>query len=179
MSYQLYVLPSDLPYLFPSVLPTFFPSVLPSFLPSVLPSFLPYVLPFFLFPAAAARPLPPHVHGRSGAKLEVAFSQEEQEPGHGPGGGSQLPGQEHTGQAGLLEQQTQARPVAQDLRGDADVLEEPAHGVLRLQVQELETADAGAELAVVYGPGGPQAQHLPAGRGGGGPRVAHRLQDRQ
>jgi len=48
-----------------------------------------------------------------------------------------LTGSEYPPEAGLLEQQGQAAPLAQDLCGHADVLEEPAHGVLRLQAQEV------------------------------------------
>ena len=40
--------------------------------------------------AAAARPLPPDVHGRGGAELQVAPRQEEQESRHRLGGGPDL-----------------------------------------------------------------------------------------
>ena len=44
---------------------------------------------------------------------------------------------EHPPEAGLLEPEGQAPPLAQDIRRDAHVLEEPAHGVLRLQAEEV------------------------------------------
>ena len=69
--------------------------------------------------------------------------------------------------------------MAQDLRGDADVLEEPADGVLRLQKQDVAATDPSTELAVLHRPCRSQAQHLPAGRGGGRPGVADGLPHRE
>ena len=60
------------------------------------------------------------------------------EPGHRGGrglcGGEEVPREAGGGEGGVLDGQAEAGEVAKDIRGHAHVLEELAHGVLRLQV---------------------------------------------
>ena len=81
---------------------------------------------------ARARPLPSLVRERGGAVEKRLARQEEQEPLGGLRRGQEVFGEGVGREDQILDGQAEAAEVAQDIRGHADVLEEPAHGILRL-----------------------------------------------